>query len=76
MRRQCLFMEERLSDTRDITFGSLILKVISIKDCSLKGRPYKCVTIVVKYINDLTTYIDFCTAPTYIMQIYIYQRDL
>lgn len=69
-------MEERVSDTRGITFGSLILKIIRMKDYSLKGRPCKCVTTVVKHINDLRTYIDFCTAPTYIMQIYIYQRDL
>lgn len=69
-------MEKRVSDTRGITFGSLILKVIRIKDCSLKWRPCKCVAIVVKYINDLPTYIDFCKASTYIMQIYIYQRDL
>lgn len=52
------------------------LKVNVIKHCSLKGSLCKCVAAVVKYINDFSSYIDFCTALTYIIQIYIYQREL
>ena len=71
-------MEERISNTKGITLEINESKSQHniIKDCSLKGKPGKCVSTVVKYINDFPTYIYFCTAPTYIMQIYIYHRDL
>lgn len=52
-------MEERISNTKGITLEINESKSQHniIKDCSLKGKACKCVSTVVKYINDFPTYI-------------------
>ena len=66
-------MEERVGSTKGVT--SEINE--SKSQYNLKGswrEPCKCVTMLVKYISDFPTYTDFCTAPTYVLQILIYYR--